>query len=71
MPDREVRAKIESSIVGKTIKITDKKHPHYGESGVVRAIQTTYWGEIGIRVDLNNGGGCFVFPHHKYEIGKR
>jgi hypothetical protein len=60
-------------MVGRRIKITDKKHPHSGETGVIKDIKyVEVTRSVGIEVALENCthgcSGCFVFQHHKFEI---
>ena len=55
-----------TDIIGKRVKIVGKDHPHTGEHGTVLDIQTTFWGATGLRINLDNGGSCFIFHHNQY-----
>lgn len=46
--------------IGKRVKIVGTDHPHRGESGECADVEYTPVG-WGIRINLENGEGCFVF----------
>lgn len=52
--------KIKDAWIGKRVKIVGINHPHRGESGECVAVEYTHvrWG---IKINLENGEGCFVF----------
>lgn len=52
------------SILGKRVKIINRKHPHYGEYGIADRMENTLVGP-GLVINLENCPhgtvGCFVF----------
>lgn len=52
--------KFKDVYIGKRVKIIGVHHPHCGESGVCADVEYTHVG-WGIRINLENGEGCFVF----------
>lgn len=52
--------KFKDAWIGKRVKIVGVDHPHRGESGECVAVEYTPVG-WGIRIDLENGDGCFCF----------
>lgn len=52
--------KFKDAWIGKRVKIVGSEHPHRGKSGKCSDVEYTSVG-WGIRIDLENGEGCFVF----------
>lgn len=52
-------------IIGKKVKITDSNHPHYRETGTIKDITRTAFGNTGMIIKLDDCPlgveGCFVF----------
>lgn len=57
------------SLIGKTVIITDKKHPHVGRRGVVVSYETVYilqkraW-----RIEFEDWGSAYVFSLREMRV---
>ena len=65
--DKKMSEKAEAALqefkntwIGKRVKIIGINHPHRGDSGTCADVEYTHAG-WGIRINLENGDGCFVF----------
>lgn len=52
---------------GDSVRIIDGAHPHYGRAGVYRGVNVLAGGLTGVKIDFDDGGGCYIFKAHQWE----